>query len=168
MASRALVSVEEFLNARYEGIEPEYWDGSVIERGASGKSHSSAVKRFLYLVEANPPSLFAFPDLRLRLGQSRFLVPDVSVFHVEPASDVPEDPPFIVLEVLSPDDRLLDVKRKLEKFVDWGVPHVWLVDPFDRQLFVQDAAGFRRVSAFELTECGVRFTPDAVFGTTRS
>jgi Uma2 family endonuclease len=37
---------------------------------------------------------------------------------------VPDTPPLIVVEILSPDDRLTEVREKLEEYRAWGVPHV--------------------------------------------
>lgn len=127
------------------------------------KSHSAVIKQLVYLLEANPPGLVVFPDLRLRISPARFLVPGLSVFREEPAGEVPDVPPYAVIEVLSPDDRLLDAKRKLERFLTWGAQHVWLIDPFDRELFVQDASGLHRVQALELPECGVTLSGDVIF-----
>ncbi len=40
-----------------------------------------------------------------------------------------EEVPTLVIEVLSPNDRMTKVMRRISQFLKWGVPLVWLVDP---------------------------------------
>jgi Uma2 family endonuclease len=75
---------------------------------------------------------------------------------------VPELPPLIVIEILSPDDRLATVREKLEEYKAWGAPHVWLVDPHSRRLYTCDD-GFREVVTFTVPELGVTVTPNDIF-----
>jgi Uma2 family endonuclease len=42
-----------------------------------------------------------------------------------------EKTPQLVVEVLSPNDRMNKVMRRITKFLDWDVPLVWLIDPED-------------------------------------
>jgi Uma2 family endonuclease len=44
--------------------------------------------------------------------------------------------PELVVEVLSPDDRWMDVQRKLNEYFAIGVVRVWLVDPSTRSVSV--------------------------------
>jgi Uma2 family endonuclease len=73
-----------------------------------------------------------------------FLIPDVAVFYPHEPGLVPDTPPLIAIEILSPDDRLTKVREKLEEYRAWGVPHVWLVDPHSRRLYSCDE-GLREV-----------------------
>jgi Uma2 family endonuclease len=75
---------------------------------------------------------------------------------------VPDTPPLIAVEILSPDDRLTEVREKLEEYRAWGVPHVWLVDPHSRRLYSCDA-GLREVASFLVGELDIEVTPDQVF-----
>ncbi|HET6575823.1 MAG TPA: Uma2 family endonuclease [Fimbriiglobus sp.] len=43
-----------------------------------------------------------------------------------------EDPPVLVVEVLSPNDKKKDVTRKVADYLDNGVPLVWVVDYEER------------------------------------
>lgn len=40
-----------------------------------------------------------------------------------------EEVPTLVIEVLSPNDRMTKIMRRISQFLKWGVPLVWLVDP---------------------------------------
>jgi hypothetical protein len=45
------------------------------------------------------------------------------VFHPREPGLVPDTPPLIAIEILSPDDLLTEVREKLEEYRAWGVPH---------------------------------------------
>jgi Uma2 family endonuclease len=90
------------------------------------------------------------------------LIPDVAVFHPDAPREVPDSPPLIVMEILSPDDRLTAVREKLEEFRAWGVPHVWLVDPYSKRMYTCDD-GFAEVQALAIPELGVDLTASVVF-----
>jgi Uma2 family endonuclease len=62
------------------------------------------------------------------------LIPDVAVW-LSPQPLLPDTPPLVAIEILSPDDRMPEVKDKLGKYKTWGVAHVWLVDPHSRRLY---------------------------------
>lgn len=44
--------------------------------------------------------------------------------------------PDLVVEIMSPDDRWLDVRQKLEEYFAIGVPRVWIVEPDIRSVLV--------------------------------
>jgi len=69
------------------------------------------------------------------------------VFLGDPGQAVPTKPPFICIEVLSPEDRMSRVKKCLQDFLDMGVPHVWILDPQTRQAYTLTASeGLREVT----------------------
>ena len=47
-----------------------------------------------------------------------------------------EDVPTLVIEVLSPNDRLTKVNRRITRFIKWGVPLVWLIDPEEQTVTI--------------------------------
>ena len=68
--------------------------------------------------------------MRIRVSFSRFRVPDVCVV----ALPVPDDqiftqPPFICIEVISPDDTLRSLQDRFDDYLAMGVPNIWAVDP---------------------------------------
>jgi Uma2 family endonuclease len=55
----------------------------------------------------------------------------------------------LVVEELSPGDRIGDVTRRIHRFMRAGVPLVWLVDPEERAVTVYHRKGFRVVEETE-------------------
>ncbi len=81
----------------------------------------------------------------------RPLVPDVAYLSYAevPAHassdlvDVPLGAPTVAVEVLSPDDRRLDVEHKIATYLAAGSSAVLIVDPHPDTIAVHDAAGVR-------------------------
>jgi Uma2 family endonuclease len=69
----------------------------------------------------------------------------------------------VTVEILSPDDRMAEVRRKLEDYLTWGVTHVWLIDPEWRRFYVCSAPGLAEVTVLEIPEIGFRLTPPDLF-----
>ena len=156
MVSKTLAPVEEYLGRSFDGPEPEYLDGEVIERHLGTIPHSEAQERMLEFFRSLKQSfkLFGYPEMSLRLSPSRYRIADVAVFSGgRPAGKkYPTDPPEFVIEIVSEDDRFVEILEKLAEYHAWGVKHAWLVDPWTRKFFVYDASGLHEVPAFELPE----------------
>jgi Uma2 family endonuclease len=110
------------------------------------------------------PGLFALPELRGKTSETRFRIPDVSVFlGAEPEDEVPERPPFIAVEILSPDDKLNSLLGKFEEYRAWGVAHIWLVNPMARTLHSYTSDGLIKQSALRIPEFSLSIAPEEVF-----
>jgi Uma2 family endonuclease len=62
----------------------------------------------------------------------------------------------VVVEVLSLDDRLTAVREKLEEYQAWRVPHVWLVDPNTKRLYM----GLVEVTSLKIAELSIELLPN--------
>jgi Uma2 family endonuclease len=80
-----------------------------------------------------------------------------------PKEHIPSTPPFLVVEIVSEDDRHTEIRKKLAEFNDWGVKHIWLADPWTRTLSVYDGSGLHEVPTFELPEFGATLSPGEIF-----
>jgi Uma2 family endonuclease len=116
---------------------------------------------FVALRKAFP--VFVCPELRVRVRPGLIRIPDVSVYYPnEPQERVPTTPPFVAIEILSPDDRMADVRNKLAEYRAWGVTHVWLVDPHSKRMYARDAE-LVEVPTLKIPELGVEVTPADIF-----
>src|SRR5438105_2950610 len=127
-----LVSPEEYLNSSYSP-DMEYVDGVLVERGmptiVHGLLHVILLEHFRrYWKEFRFQPL---PEVRTRIiERGRYRVPDVILCPIPlPPGKVITTIPWVVIEILSPDDRM---KVQLERFQDYvrvGVSHLVLLDP---------------------------------------
>jgi Uma2 family endonuclease len=70
------------------------------------------------------------PELRVQAAPTRFRVPDVTVLDRSlPVEQIITHPPIAVFEVLSPEDTLSRLKRKLEDYRTMGIPQIWSSTP---------------------------------------
>ena len=70
----------------------------------------------------------------------------------KPAENVPSRPPLIVVEIVSRDDRYTKILEKLGDYHASGVPHIWLIDPWQRKLSTYGPEGLTAVSALHVPE----------------
>jgi Uma2 family endonuclease len=147
MASTTLLTVEQYLNTPFGEYEPEFVDGELIERPMPTPFHGWLTHLLSMRLHSAGYCLIA---ARMRPGKNVIRIPDLSVFHQFPSERVPTSPPFVTLEIVSPDDRHEDLIRKLEEYRAWGVEHVWLIEPELRKFRVFNADGLTEVKAFEL------------------
>lgn len=158
------MTVEQYLHTSFDGADREYLDGEVVERNMGTKSHGRVQGKlftFFHNLEGTT-QLFPVPELRHRITRTRYRIPDVAVFEGEPA-ELPSTPPLVAIEILSPDDRLAYLVPKLEEYRQWGVPHIWVVDPEARTLHSYSADGLQPVREFTLTSYGVTLKPLDIF-----
>ena len=165
MGVKAAASLDEYLRTSFPDLDREYRDGEIVERTLPDTLHSRAQALIAFFFETlrQRLSVFAYPELRLKLREGLVLIPDVCVYWPErPASRFPEVPPLVAIEILSTDDRLTSVREKLEEFRAWGVKHVWLVDPHSRRMYTCDA-GLTGVAKLPVTEIDAELTPSDIF-----
>jgi Uma2 family endonuclease len=51
------------------------------------------------------------------------------------ATPIVRQPPFLCIEILSPEDRVLRLNEQLSDYFQMGVRYVWVVDPLTKQAF---------------------------------
>ena len=130
------MTVEEYLITSFDGADREYVDGHILERNAGEKDHSRGLRRLVRFFSAHEFDLetYSFPVQRIRISATRVRVPDVCVYvGSEPDEQVFRTPPFLCVEVLSKDDRASDLQEKIDDYLNFGVPFVWVIDPRRRK-----------------------------------
>ena len=63
-------------------------------------------------------------------------------------------PPSLVLEIASTNDRRRNIGRRVTEYLDWGVGHVWVADPFGRCVHLYRRGGPSRQLADHETLVG--------------
>jgi Uma2 family endonuclease len=144
MATASHVSVEEYLYTSYEP-DCDYVDGELEDRNVGEKSHSKAQGNACLYLGTHYSALCTFVALTMRVSATRFRVPDVCVTIGEPAEQIPTQPPFLCIEILSPEDRAGRIQRKIADYLKFGVRYIWVIDPHTREAFIHTAAGMHAV-----------------------
>lgn len=143
----ALVSVEEYLRTAYEP-DCDYVDGVVLERNVGEREHSEvqmALSAYLHQ-RRGEWNIFVYPEQRIQISATRYRVPDICVVagH-KPTERIFTRPPFLCIEILSPEDRMSRIQQKIDDYLVFGVSCVWVIDPETRKAWIYTSAGMHEV-----------------------
>lgn len=159
-------TIEDLRQTPEDGQKYELVDGE-IQVSPTGMRHSKVGTRIGYLLlqasdETNAGEVYA-ADVGIIPPNGNLRSPDVSFIRTErlPEGETPEDfgkvIPDLVVEVLSPNDRMRQVADKIGEFLDCGVGLIWLVDPESRSVTV-----YRSLSNTEHLEADQTITADTI------
>jgi len=164
MGAKTGLSVEEYLHTSFPDLDREYRDGELVERSLPDYLHGKTQLLLAGFFAALRKQLSIFPctETRMKIRTGRYAIPDLAVFWPEEPPRVPETPPLIAIEILSLDDRLAEVRDKLEEYKAWGVAHVWLVDPQSRRMYTCET-GLVEAQSLKISELGVEITGPDIF-----
>ena len=150
------ISVEEYLSTGYEP-DCEYDDGVVVERNLGEFEHSflQITLGTLFTVNMDNWGVFGLTEQRVQVKPRNFLVPDLCVLRVgSPREKILTHPPLIAIEIMSPEDTIRRASAKSVEYLEFGVEHVWVIDPTARVAYRGTPAGLQLVPSGELTVPG--------------
>jgi len=150
------LSVEEYLSTSYKP-DCEYDEGVLVERNLGEIEHSflQIVLGTLFTVNTDSWGVYALTEQRVQIGSKRFLIPDVCVVPVDaPWEKILTRPPLIAIEILSPEDTLRNAEKKTAEYLQFGVEHVWVIDPYARVAYRGLPGGLELVPEGELAVPG--------------
>lgn len=127
--------VDEYLRTSFDGPDCEYLDGEIVERNWGDLPHGSTQGTLTYLLMQMAPRLRlqVLLEIRIQIHSRRYRVADVAVWREGPIGDrIPTVPPFLVVEILSPEDRIVRMQLKIAEYLSIGVEWVWIVDPREK------------------------------------
>lgn len=165
MATGTMISEQEYLRTSYEH-DCEWIEGQVRERAMPDEFHSALQTFFVgYFYQAGRAlGLRVRPELRVHVAQRRYRIPDVTILPSSaPLKTIPDSPPAICIEILSPEDRKGELHEKIADYVAMGVKTIWVVDPRRRLLWTADADGMHPVDSFHVPNSDLAITPAEMF-----
>ncbi|MDX2150088.1 MAG: Uma2 family endonuclease [Bryobacteraceae bacterium] len=165
MPVTAGVSAEQYLAMSFDGPDREFVHGEIVERNMGDLDHSTLQ---IFIGEAlrrlrQQANWRVQPELRHRISEGVYRIPDIAVHPATLRDKVPSSPPLIVVEIVSPDDRYSALLEKLREYAEWGVKHIWIVDPQLRQCAVYTTSGLTTVDALSLEEYGFTLSAAELF-----
>ena len=132
------VSVEEYLHTDYEP-DCDYVDGELVERNVGEKDHGKVQRDLLFFLfeRRNVFGIFVLQEQRIRISARRYRVPDICVVAgPEPDEQIFTQPPFLCIEILSPEDRMGRMQARIADYLTFGVRFVWVIDPKARRAWI--------------------------------
>lgn len=134
----ALLSIEEYLKTVYRP-DCDFVDGELEERNVGEHDHSriQLLIGAWFLNHEKAWKIYTLPEQRTLASMSRVRIPDICLIRAEsPREQVTVTPPLLCIEILSPEDRLPRINKRLDDFARMGVPHLWIIDPYQRVGYV--------------------------------
>jgi Uma2 family endonuclease len=145
MAASTQISVEEYLNTVYRP-DRDYVDGVVEERNLGERDHSwvQATLVTFFMSRFRETGIAALPEWRVQVRPTRFRIPDVVVTRGKPDEQILTKPPLLCIEILSREDTVSRTNARIQDYIEFGVPVVWVVDPRERTLWIYRQTGMEQ------------------------
>jgi Uma2 family endonuclease len=121
-------------------------DGKVVLHEMPTPRHQAVVVALARALGGSRAGQVLVAPMPVRLGPGHMREPDVMFYrseHLDRLGEQFADPPDLVVEVLSPSTRSVDLGDKLAEYAAAGIPEYWVVDPNDAAIDVFLLAGGR-------------------------
>jgi len=165
MATAIRVALGEYLKTQYEP-DAEFVQGEVEERSVGEYEHNLVQWAILDWFRRHDKEwrTRTIQEQRTLLGPDRVRIPDVSVWRREvPVRPVFSQPQLIAVEVLSPEDRHSKVQEKIEDYRQFGVAHIWVVDPVERTGWNCSDGNWTKASRFAIEATPIHLNLEELF-----
>ena len=81
------------------------------------------------------------------MSATRFRVPDICVVAgPRPKDLILNEPPLICIEILSKEDRPGDIQQRIDDYLAFGVPYIWMLNPRSRRARAHTAGGAQKAA----------------------
>jgi Uma2 family endonuclease len=140
----ARISVEQYLATSYRP-DCDYVDGVVEERNLGEKEHATLqrVLTIIFGLKRDEWQVEVYPELRVQVTPTRFRIPDITVVGGgREGGRSMREPPLLTIEILSPEDSLSSIRKRVDDYLNFGTEHVWIIDADLRKAYVCSSHGF--------------------------
>ena len=152
MATTRLMTAEEFMRITEPG-RFDLIDGELIRMSPAGGRQGEVASQFVFALtvysrETLPGKVYtAEASFRLAHNPDVVLAPDAAFVKAERLPPLEQRlsflplAPDVAVEVVSPSDRMTDVRRKVAKYLEHGTPLVWVAEQRRRVVTAHHADG---------------------------
>ena len=154
------VPVGEYLSSVYDP-DVDFVEGELEDRNGGEKDYAKLQLRVVRLLDTG--KWFVTIETRIRISPTRYRVPDVCVYEQEPEEQVFHTAPWIIVEILSPEDRMSRMQRKMEDYHAIGCPNIWILDPWRRKAYLFDGTSIVEVPGLATPDSRVRLSTSQIF-----
>jgi Uma2 family endonuclease len=160
MGTTTSVPVGEYLSSVYDP-DMDFVEGELEDRNVGEKDHAKLQLRVVRLLDTG--AWFVTIETRIRISPTRYRAPDVCVYEQEPEEQVFHTAPWIVVEILSPEDRMSRMQRKMEDYHAIGCPNIWILDPWRRKAYLFDGTSIVEVPELATPDSRVSLSVSRLF-----
>jgi Uma2 family endonuclease len=131
------ITIEEYLHTSYEP-DCDYVDGEVQERNLGEFDHGKMqiALGVWFGTHEKQWNIHTISEMRIRVTPNRVRIADLCLIsRSEPVEQVATRPPLVVVEILSPEDRVSRYEQRIDDYRSMGVHNIWVIDPQTRRGF---------------------------------
>jgi Uma2 family endonuclease len=157
VATTTKVPVEEYLSTSYRP-DVEYVDGELQERNLGEIEHSEMIAAVLewFFQRKRESQIRVLPDVRMQVSPTRYRVPDVCICSTSNTDQkIVTTPPLLVVEVLSPEDRIDRYQQRITDYRDKGIRGIWVLNPETRTGWDCSSGNWIESARFQLADSPV-------------
>jgi Uma2 family endonuclease len=144
MRVATLLSVEEYLNTSFDP-DCDFIDGEVVERNVGKRKHAYAQTKVSvwFSQPRGKMQLQPLTELRVQVGPRTIRIPDVVVSKTPlPEEEVFTSPSYLFIEIMSPEDTIAGMQDRIDDYLEFGVPNIWVIDPWKHRGWRVSAEGW--------------------------
>ena len=165
MATRTLLSDEEFLALPDTPGKQELLDGELIELPPAKRYHSQIAKRLVRLLTTVLDDSHIWTEVVYWMRKGRWLIPDLSVSWPDQGKKDGwfEGSPMIAIEIASRGNTAEELELKTALYLEQGAAEVWIVYPKTRTMVISRQDGIERVgpgASYYCDRLGLTITSD--------
>ncbi len=137
MATLTQLPLDQYLATSYRP-DCDYIDGKIEERNLGEREHARLQTALILWLgpRVKAWNLEVLTEQRIRVSPERVRIPDICLVALDlPYEKVITAPPVAIIEILSPEDRVVRYNDRLEDYRRMGVANIWVVDPEERRGF---------------------------------
>jgi Uma2 family endonuclease len=132
MGVGTLISLEEYLRSSFHP-DRDFVEGQVVERNVGKRRHAFTQGEIAIWFGRQKDMLRLQPmtELRVRVGADRVRIPDVVVCELPlPDEEIFTAPSYLFVEVMSEEDTMSGLQDRIDDYLRFGVPNIWVIDPW--------------------------------------
>ncbi len=132
MGVGTLISLEEYLRSSFHP-DRDFIEGQAVERNVGKRRHAYAQSRIdrWFGIHAVALRLEPLTEMRVRVAPNRVRIPDVLLCELPlPEEEVFTSPSYLYVEVMSEEDTTSGMQDRVDDYLRFGVPNVWVIDPW--------------------------------------
>ena len=141
MSAAVQISLGEYLSNTYEP-DCDFVDGVLEERNVGLRRHGRT-QTLVACRLANREREYRHETLigqRVKVSPTRVRIPDICLVAADDGDELTRKPPALWIEIVSPDDRWGRIQTRLADVIDFGVPMIWIIDPYAKQAWMMTRA----------------------------
>jgi Uma2 family endonuclease len=162
MSTKTLMTVEEF--AQMDTADTERYElvaGELVPLSGSTLFHNEIrdlLGHLLWIYFKSNPIGKAVGENECQLSADTVRCPDISIFLADRLRQIDRKKsptplaPDIAVEILSPSQTAMDVRRKVRDYLRAGTKEIWLLDHSNGELMIQTKTGILALQGAEVLE----------------